>query len=156
MSDTTELLNSVRDIHEPLPPESSSALLLVLLMLLFVLVSILALVALFKSRRKINKELQAELNAIGSVHSDTALVQIATVLRRVMHHVHGDKINQLEGNNWLAALDSTFTTNYFSEGKGSILGSALYSPATNGQHETQALCRDISQLIGKLKLNKVP
>jgi len=154
MSKTTELLDSVRDIQEPVPPESSSALVLGLVALLIVLLTIAALVTLHKRRNKINRELRSELQAIESDQPETALVKIAVILRRVMHHIHGDKINHLEGNQWLDALNSTFSTRYFTQGNGVVLGNTLYNTTSLSKTDTRALARDVSKLISKTRFDK--
>jgi len=144
MSDTTELLDSIRDIHVPPPPESSSALLLGLLGLFIVFL---------RRRTRVNRSLQKELQTIRSKPQKTALVELAVLLRRVMHHLHGDKINLLQGQLWLDALDATFNTRFFTKGDGSVFGNALYDTAGSNQPDTRALCSHISKLIGKTNLN---
>ena len=153
MSDTTELLDSIRDIHVPPPPESSSALLLGLLGLFIVLFVIVAAGLFLRRRTRVNRSLQKELQTIRSKPQKTALVELAVLLRRVMHHLHGDKINLLQGQLWLDALDATFNTRFFTKGDGSVFGNALYDTAGSNQPDTRALCSHISKLIGKTNLN---
>lgn len=152
MSDTTELLDSVRDIHEPAPPESSSALIISAFIFLAIAFAIAATIMIFKHKRKANRQLQAEIESIQYESTDTALVKIAILLRRIMYHIHGEDINQLEGHEWLLALDNTFETRYFTEGAGRVLGTDIYKNNTKDKTDTYALCQHISKLIGKTSM----
>jgi len=157
MTDAADLLLDLKDIHEPLAPATSSAFLLILFVLLGGLM-LLGVIGYFLYRRKsLNRQLQQELVLIRDYKHDRALPQLATLLRRVMHHIHGDAINQLQNEQWLNSLDSTFSTNYFSAGRGSVFGEALYRPydasAPGAQPDTQLLCSDLHKLIGRTKLS---
>jgi len=158
MADATEILLELKDIHEPLAPATSSTWLLALI----ALVGILSLIGLFSCliwrRKSLNRSLQKEL-ALISIHKyehEHRLHQLAVLLRRVMHHLHGDSINQLQNDQWLDSLDKTFKTNYFSEGRGSVFGKSLYQPnATTWPDtypDTQQICSDLHRLIGSVRL----
>jgi len=157
MNDAAKLLQDLKDIHEPLAPATSSALLLALFALMGIL-AILGVIGYLLWRRKtLNRQLQQELKQIGKQRHEQALHQLAVLLRRVMHYLNGDSINQLQNEQWLALLDKTFTTNYFSEGRGAVFGEALYRPyqsnAKPGSHpDTQQICMDLHKLIGRTRL----
>ncbi len=157
MSDAAELLLDLKDIHEPVAPATSSALLLGLFSLMVIL-AMLGLIAYFIWRRNtLNRILQQELAQIGEQKHEHALHQLAVLLRRTMHYLHGDSINQLQNEQWLALLDKTFTTNYFSEGRGSVFGETLYQPHQRNTQpassaDTKQLCRDLHKLIGRIRL----
>lgn len=153
-TNTTELLDSVRDIHEPAPPASSSALVMGLLAVLIAVFLLAAIIAVFRRRKIVNRELQHELQRIETQPADTALQSLAILLRRTMHYMHGDTINQLENQPWLEALSNTFNTTYFTQGKGRIFGDALYKRTELTKSDTKTLCRDISRLIGKTRITK--
>jgi len=156
MTDATELLQDLKDIHEPVAPATSSALLLALMALFGVLV-LLGVLGYFLWRRKaLNRMLQQELALIGKSHHQRRLHQLAVWLRRVMHHLHGDSINQLQNDQWLDSLNKTFSTNYFSEGRGSVFGLTLYqlnqSKQPGSYPDTQQICSDLHKLVGRVRL----
>jgi len=69
-----------------------------------------------------------------------------------MHHIHGDSINQLEDANWLNLLDSTFSTTYFSQGRGVIFGTTMYRAPDKHSPDTQRLCDDLHALISRIRM----
>lgn len=143
--DATQLLALVRDIHLPTAPPVPP----VWPMLLAGMLILLALTAIFFSRhRKRNtwaSQARRELKAIeqsGSVH---ALEQTAALLKRIaLTHDKNAKAMHLSGNAWLTYLDRFFNTHYFTEGEGSIFGSAIYQQNTQ---TPENIYRDLSRLI---------
>lgn len=155
MTDTADLLLDLKDIHEPLAPATSSALLLIVVVLCSVFMVIGFLGYLLWRRKTLNRSLQHELASIKYQSDQSALHQLAVLLRRVMHHVHGDAINKLQNEQWLDSLDSTFATDYFKNGRGSVFGESLYrahetTPETDV--DIQQLCADLHKLIGRVRL----
>jgi len=156
MSDAAELLLDLKDIHEPLAPATSSALILGLTAVAGVLAMATLIAYLLWRRKSLNRVLQQEISLIRTQADEIGLHQLAVLLRRVMHHMHGDSINQLQNEQWLNRLDNTFTTKYFSQGRGTVFGESLYQPNNNAHRITntnlQQLCTDLHKLIGRTQL----
>ena len=155
MSDPAELLLQLRDIHQPPAPADSSGVFLA-----FVILGILLLLIVFASliywrRQALNRSVRAELQqlkALSASNSSLALHQLAVILRRMMHHIHGDTINQLENDRWLQKLDSTFNTRFFTQGQGVVFGEALYRSVQADSIDTTQLCDELDALIRKTRL----
>ncbi len=156
MSDAAELLQDLKDIHEPLAPATSSALLVALFVLMAILVFLGVIAYMLWRRKALNRMLQQEIMLIGKQDRARVLHQLAVLLRRVMHYLHGDSINHLQNEQWLASLDKTFSTNYFSEGRGAVFGEYLYRPNTQtspqSEPDTTQLCNDLYKLIGRVRI----
>jgi len=156
MSDAAELLLDLKDIQEPIAPATSAAWLLGLFILAACVLIVALFAYLFWRRKALNRALQQELLGIRELDQHHGLHQLAVLLRRIMHYMHGDSINQLQNEQWLAHLDNSFSTNYFSEGRGAIFGEVLYQPnnPTNPSARTNIpqLCNDLHKLIGRAHL----
>jgi len=155
MNDKAELLAMLRDIQQPTAPESSSALFVVLASLFFL--SLIACLAIVWYRRNgaVSRAVQREIKSIRALPNQQAIHQLAILLRRVMHHMHGDSINQLQGKPWLTKLNTSFSTTYFENDRGRVFGDALYQNhqrSSNELPDTSRLCDDISYLIARLDL----
>jgi len=156
MSEAAELLLDLKDIHEPLAPATASAFLLGLIALTGALLMFGVIGFWIWRRKTLNRVVQQELAIIRQHEHNSGLHQLAVLLRRVMHHVHGDSINHLQNEQWLERLDKTFSTNYFSEGRGAVFGEPLYQhcdalrPAAHP--DLQLLCSDLHKLVGRIRL----
>jgi len=155
MDDPAQLLLQLRDIHEPAAPESGSALLLGLLILGLLALLLFGVGWLYWRSRRLNRVVRAEIQQVKSTQhmkNNTALYRLAVILRRTMYHLHGDKINQLDGEHWLRKLDTSFHTTYFTEGLGSVFGNTLYKAAQPTDSEVSQLCSDLDSLIKRASL----
>ncbi len=177
MDDPNQLLQQLRDIQEPLPPTDSSGVLLGLMLLgLFAILLGCAYWVHWKKasiNRILCKEIQhiknqtkiaqstANLNRSNRqnvtnkhISNRNAIHQLATILRRTLHHLHGDEVNLLEGQPWLDKLDSTFGTRFFTQGNGTIFGHDLYKKHQSSQLDVSRLCDDLTRLYKPVALRK--
>lgn len=131
--DATQLLEQLRDIHQPAPP-SEPAIWPIAIALLIIGTAIVALILRHWKRRQrswLSAALQ-ELDSIQHHANSTARLHTAELLKRiVLTHDNNADIRKLHGNAWLRHLDQFFKTRFFSEGDGRIYGDTLYQPNTN-------------------------
>lgn len=155
MADPTDLLLQIRDVHEPVPPESSSALLFGLAILSALLLLVIGLGWLRWRRHSLNRQLRDEIQHIktSAQPNNQSLYQLAVLLRKTMHHLHGDVINALDGDMWLAKLDATFNTQYFTQGRGMVFGKTLYEANSARKADVPLLCDDVDKMISNIRLN---
>ena len=126
--DTTQLLEQLRDIHQPAPPPEPSIWPIVIASLI---IAIAISAVMFRYRRQLPRSWASaaivELDAIQRQSGPTARLETAELLKRiVLTHNNRADIRQLHGSNWLRYLDQFFNTRFFSEGGGKIYGDSLY------------------------------
>ena len=149
MSDKAELLSMLRDIHEPPPPPSSSAWIVALFALACGLILIAGRGYLKRRKRGALRELNERLSTIKDLPPQQGLHELAKLLRQTMHHVHGDRINRLQDQEWLNELNTTFSTTYFTEDKGHVFGNNLYQHPKDLNDDALTI-KVISEDIGRL------
>lgn len=157
MSDKAALLAMVKDIQEPVAPATSSVWLFGLSLLAALLVLLLLMAYYFWKKQAALRELRKEIASFRQLPQHRCTTELAVLLRRVMHHLHGDTVNQLEGADWLKKLNTTFATNYFTDGRGQRFGSALYQRSASipdNTTDSRQLCNDVSHLLGRAKLSR--
>lgn len=157
MNDPTELLLQLRDIHQPPAPTDSSGVFLALMILGTILLLLLLAGIMYWRRQALKRSVRAEIRQVKTLETNTnnALHQLAVILRRTMHHIHGDTINQLDNERWLQKLDSTFNTRFFTQGQGSVFGHTLYQPRQADSVDTAQLCNELDMLLKKISLRPV-
>ena len=159
------LLSRLRDIRLPQPPVADPAWDI----WLAALVTAAALLIFWFGRRRQQSSWQHEaLSALRRISSDDqklALLQIATIVRRVarvLDHPEPEKprssthsrlatslpVHRQSGHEYLTSLDKLFGTSFFSNGPGKILGDDLYRPVTD-RVDTATLANAIAELIDK-------
>ncbi len=142
-TDVTELLASLRDIHEPAAPSPTWPW--------WLLAAILAtgFITLLWLRRKPAPATLAtqQIEAARDEPIDTALVRLARLLRRhTATHGRGELGEQGSGSDWLITLDETFNTQFFSSGAGQIFGDDLYR-SEKSHIDLHSLCDQLQALF---------
>jgi hypothetical protein len=143
-TDSAELLATLRDIHEPLPPEAGWPWVLIAIALAVILVIMLWL------KRKKHKPsiIEQQIEAARGEPSFQALTRLARLLRKYAPADAQNENKQPTGEAWLHHLDSHFKTDYFSQDTGKIFGDALYKKPK--QHlDIDALCNQLQKLFKK-------
>lgn len=151
MSEASELLATLRDVVEPPPPAGvPPALVLANVVLAASLVALLLL----RHRRRRRAWLDAALARVRTARAlapDAALLELAALLRRVMRHRHGTRVDALQGDAWLACLDETFGDDWFGRGEGRVFGDALYAPHAARDVDIDRLGREIGRRLKRLR-----
>jgi len=149
MSDTTQLLESLRDIQEPLPPEGASLLLLAgNAFLLFAIIAWLTS-RFFQRKNAWKKQALRQLAMARSADTDKAMLQMATLLRQLLlHRQHATE--QLTGKPYLQLLDKEFKTQWFTQGDGQHFGDSLYQPLSDRTIDAKQLNRRLTVLVKAL------
>jgi len=138
MTDAAELLASLRDIQEPVAPETANPA--ILIGALLCIVALLMLVV-FRWLQRRNAWIYESISVIEQCRSHSppdALARVAGMLRQIMRRYHGARINQLQGDEWLATLDAHFRTRWFSTGAGRVFGNDLYRSPGSTNHANPA------------------
>ncbi len=151
MSDKASLLAELRDIHEPPAPETIAPWQLILIAIVLLCAICLILVR-RKRSHTIAKEARQTISKIRLAPADNRLLQLATLLRQLVYHREGTKVNRLQGQQWLEKLDEHFATHYFTKEAGTVFGDALYAPAKIENEQTLSLCDDIDKLLTHYKV----
>ncbi len=152
--DITELLSQLRDIQEPVAPQGTS---LVLIAFCIVLSFILIIVFLYqrnRARYAFRHEAFYRIDTIANrtnESSNQSIFELATLLRQIMRHRVGNCINKLDDIAWLKALDTEFSSAWFTTGRGQIFGSTLYKNTELPNHEIRAVCEELKSEIRRLK-----
>ena len=156
MNDET-LLSRLRDIRLPEPPPADPAWDI----WLSLLITVAALVIFWLARKRPGKTWQHEavaaLEQIDPGDPERALVDIASVVRRVARVLDGtasddasDKatlpVDHQTGDQYLASLDRLLNTRFFSNGLGRVLGDDLYRQQAEAV-DTGTLAQSIGELI---------
>lgn len=149
MSDTEALLNSLRDIQEPLAPASTSIGLIAANLLLVLLIILVLYLRLRRRREGWRREALQTVQQARRRSPQSGILMLAKVLRQLLLLSTGD-VRELHGDAWLAKLDQHFSTQWFSTDKGRIFGSELYRNNNLELDTYLLLCDTISKLIKTL------
>ncbi len=149
MADVAQLLQSLHPMREP-PPPSPVAPFLLMLGLGVALAAAGVLVWRQARRRRVGVRRSAEtaLAATRTLDPAERLAAQASLLRRLVRARSGEAAARRQGSGWLAALDGTFSTTFFTEGDGRAYADALYR--REGARDVEALDRSLAELIGRL------
>lgn len=131
-----DLLNSLKDIHEPAPPGLWPPAPGWWVLAAVVAGALVALLLEGLRRRRAGRPVRAALIELDAWTASAegrdpreAADELAGLLRRVaLVHYPRDRIAALSGNDWLAFLDATSGSKAFSEGPARILGNDRYAP----------------------------
>ena len=146
MSDTASLLESLRDVREPLPPQGAS-LWMIGANLLAITIVILLLWHLRKRRRfGWRKQLINDLRKARQQPPEEAIMTAATILRQ-LSLARGENVQSVHGEPWLQHLDDKFDTDWFTLGNGRLLGDALYRPVTADNTSVDTMLEELADLI---------
>lgn len=152
MSKAESLLSALRDIQEPVAPESLSlwlvaaniALIIILGMLYFLRKNRLLEGWRREARREIQRSTQAE--------PQQGVVLLAKLLRKIAIHRKNSHCD-LQGDAWLQELDTLFSTQWFTEEEGRIFGTTLYKNTVLSPAELNTAGNKILQLVNTLPIN---
>lgn len=152
--DIKELLNQLRDIQEPVAPQGTSlwliSLCIALACLLITFLWFQRNRSHFAFRREAFIRIDAVANQNDSLHT-RSMFDLATLLRQLMRHRVGNRVNALDNTAWLAALDAEFSSVWFTKGRGQVFGSALYCDTELTSEERKAICKELKSEIRRLK-----
>ena len=153
MPDVAQLLQSLHPMREPPPPIPVAPFLLTLA--IGVAIAAGGFVAWqLARRRRSGLRRSAELALAGTRGLDPAerLLAQARLLRRVVRASAGEGAARTQGEGWLAALDRTFATTFFTTGAGRAYADGLYRRIDAGRStaEVEALDRSLAELIPHL------
>ena len=153
MADVAQLLQGLHPMREPLPPTPVMPFLAMLSVGLAV--AAVGFVAWrLARRRRAGLRRSAELALAGTRGLDPAerMVAQARLLRRVVRASAGENAARAQGDGWLAALDRTFATTFFTTGAGRAYADGLYRRGEAGRSTDQvdALDRSLAELIARL------
>lgn len=147
MADTSTLLEQLRDVQQPLPPEGVPLWLIIA----NVSIAIFILALLWYRRQKKTggwrKQLLKDLRRARQQPPTDAVNIAATLLRQLMLF-RGHNIQTLSGDAWLHELDKQFDTQWFTQGQGHVFGDALYQ---SGVAESQNIPLVLSELESLIK-----
>lgn len=149
MSDNATLLQQLRDVREPLPPEGVAFWLIAANV---VLVGGIVALLLFRKHRKINRWrtwVIRDLRTMRSLEPELAISQAATTLRQLVLS-RGQNAHSLSGEDWLEVLDQHFNTTWFSQDQGQLFGDALYQPKNLDRHTLDRVFAKLEHLIKAL------
>ncbi len=153
MPDVAQLLQSLHPMREPPPPAPVAPFLAMLAA--GVAIAAIGFVAWRQARRRrAGLRRSAELALAGTRGLDPAerMLAQARLLRRVVRASAGDGAARAQGDTWLAALDRTFATTFFTTGAGRAYADELYRRGDAGRNKehVEALDRSLAELIPHL------
>lgn len=152
--DITELLSQLRDIQEPLAPQGTSLWLIAVCTALAMLLIVILWFQRKRTRYAFRREAFTRIDAIANQdgHSDERSVfDLATLLRQLMRQRVGNRINALDDIDWLKALDTEFSSAWFTTGRGQVFGSALYNNTELTAAELKTICKELKSEIRRLQ-----
>lgn len=156
LADVAQLLQNLHAMREP-PPPSPVAPFLLMLTAGVVLAAAGFVAWRLASRRRAGLERAATLALVatrGLAPAERVAAQ-ARLLRRIVLLKKGESAARAQGGDWLATLDGTFATRFFTEGAGRAYAEALYRRDI-GQSavEVEALDRSLADIIHRMGPSK--
>ena len=150
MADVAQLLETMRALREPPPPATVAPYLMMLALGVAAALVVLAVARQARQTRAgLHSSARALLAATRRLPPGERLAAQASVLRRLVRAVRGDRDARATGTDWLAVLDRTFATTYFSAGEGQALADALYR--REPMADIDALDRSLSKLMPRAR-----
>lgn len=149
MSEVEALLNSLRDIQEPIAPASTSIWLIGANLLLILFITLLVYLGKQRRREGWRREALLLVDQARKDNPRSGTVMLAKVLRKIVLMRTGNG-HEMYGDAWLSNLDRHFSTTWFSTEEGKIFGNALYQNHEQKTSEYQLLCDNIDRLIRRL------
>lgn len=151
--DVAQLLQSLHPMREPPPPSPVEPFLLTLV--LGFCVAIVGLVVWRQVRRRragLRRSAEAALAATRGLAPPERFAAQARLLRRLVRAQSGETAARAHGEGWLAALDGTFATTFFTSGAGRAYADTLYRRDGAGRDPRQvdALDRSLADFIARL------
>ena len=152
MADTTTLLEQLRDVQQPLPPEGVSLWLIEANIVIAGFILALLWYRRQKKKRGWRKQLIKDLRLARQKPPNEAISIAATLLRQLMLF-RGHKIQTLSGDAWLQELDTQFETQWFTQGQGRAFGDALYQAGTTEKLNAPLVLKELEALIKSQSAN---
>jgi hypothetical protein len=150
MADVARLLEALHPMREPPPPEAVAPSLLLLTLGCLVALAIAGTILFVRRRRgALRRSAEAMLSASRSLDLEARLAAQASLLRRFTRALAGDEAARGQGGAWLATLDRTFDTRFFTEGAGAVYGDRLYRRPE--QIDIEDLDRTLLGLFAKVR-----
>ncbi|MFK8081430.1 MAG: DUF4381 domain-containing protein [Granulosicoccus sp.] len=149
MNDTTTLLEQLRDVRQPLPPEGVSWWLIVANIGAAVLIMALLWYRRHQLRAGWRKQLINDLRLAREQPPQQAIGSAATLLRQLMLY-RGQRVQSLSGERWLQELDRQFQTLWFTREQGRVFGDSLYQPDVTDKHTANLVLEKLETLISSL------
>lgn len=149
MDDAATLLEQLRDVRQPLPPEGVSLSLVIANVCAGGIIIALLWYRWRKNTHGWRKPLIKALRHSSSQTPKEALNSAAKLLRQLMLF-RRQEVQTLSGTPWLQTLDEHFQTRWFTEGRGRVFGDTLYQPSTLDKPEVQRLLHELEALIRSL------
>jgi len=146
MSTKTELLNAIRDIHEPSAPEVTSPLWMLIGLTFALIMLSLLLVKWLKQKDQPQPSWANQLILARKEPPEKARLRLARLLRHICVNKNKHVANTLSGQAWLQHLDKTLTTDYFTQGEGQLFGDPLYAPVCES-HDFNRICDSLAQVF---------
>jgi len=151
-NNTSDLLDQLRDIQEPLAPQGTPLWLIILTLTAAVLLIAAMSFQRYRRRYAFRHEALARIDKIAEdPNRPESLFELATLLRQLMRHRRGEAVNALDDQEWLSVLDSEFNSQWFSQGRGTVFGSSIYKRESMGVVDITKVCSDLKIEIRRLK-----
>lgn len=150
MADVSRLLETLHPMREPPPPPSILPF-VVMVVLGCAAAAVLFLVfreAKLRRARNLRRTAEAALAVSRPLVPAERLAAQALLLRRLVRRLRGDAEARRQGTPWLASLDETFDTRFFTEGEGRAFGEALYRSRV--APDVDELDRSLANLLVKM------
>lgn len=150
VADVAQLLLNLHPMREP-PPPSPVAPFLLMLVVGVALAAIGSIAWRLARRRRSGLRRSAELAlaATRTLDPGERLAAQARLLRRLVRARDGENAARAQGDGWLAALDRTFGTTFFTAGAGRAYADGLYRRDGAGRDAdgVEALDRSLADLF---------
>lgn len=151
MPSAHETLAALRPLHSPMDPALGLGdLFLSMALGLAVALIVAELWTLLRKRRtSIRRSALDELASSRTLSSEARLISQAKLLRNIVRALEGDAAARLHGDAWLAQMDATFATEFFTSGDGRAFGESLYRPVPHP--EPEIMDREIQEFISRVR-----
>ena len=135
MNNTTQLLEQLRDVQEPLPPESVGFWVIAFNVIALLVITALLVYRTHRKRNQWRTRLIGDVRRMRALQPEQSIHHTAIALRQLLLS-RGQQVETLSGESWLIALDSHFHTQWFTSEDGQLFGDTLYQ---QGMHQSGKL-----------------
>ena len=149
MADVAQLLQSLHPMREPPPPSPIAPYLVTLA--IGIVAAAIAFVVWRQARRRragIRRAAGLALAATRTLAPPERLAAQARLLRRLVRARDGEIAARAQGEGWLASLDRTFATDFFTSGAGRAYADSLYR--RDDAVDVEALDSSLAELVARL------
>lgn len=149
MSKTESLLSALRDIQEPVAPESLSLWLIAANIVLIVILAMFYFLRKNRLQERWRRESRREIQRAKNTKPQQGIVLLAKLLRKIAIHRNNNP-RDLQGDAWLNELNTLFSTRWFTEDEGRVFGTALYQKTVLSPTDLNSASNKILQLVNDL------